>query len=319
MSDQATGALSKLVIGFEDEAYGTQAEDGFDVPFVSSSLKLDRNKTTSQVIRGDFNPVKPSPGNKSVSGTIVVPFDSIASWYWLKAAFNTVATSGAESPYTHVFTMEGTTKRTSLTIEHQYLDLDTPQYFQYEGCKIASMSLTTGGEGELLLNIDVVGSDRTIATSSFDGTATEVGYEPLNQSQATLKEDDTTYADATSVAWDINFNPDTSQYVIGGGGALGAIPDGVMAVTGNISALFTDVALLTKATDNTETSLEATYTGSASSKVAIEFPEMQFSESDPPIEGPQGIVVSLPISAYYDDGADESSVIITLTNSEAHA
>lgn len=318
MAEQATGALSKLVIGFEDVAYGTAATAGFDVPFVSSSLKLDRNKTTSPVIRGDFNPVKPSPGNKAVSGTIVVPFDSIASWYWLKSAFNTVATSGTD-PYTHKFTMEGTTKRTSLSIEHQYLDLDTPQYFLYTGCKISSMSLTTGGEGELLLTMQVVGSDREIDTSSFDGTPTEVSYGPLNQSQAALKENDTAYSDATTVSWNINFNPDTSQYVIGGGGALGAIPDGIMAVTGSFSGLFKSVALINKAVGNTETSVEATYTGSASSKVIVEFPEMQFSESDPPIEGPQGIVQTLPMSGYYDDGADASSVVISVINGEAHA
>jgi hypothetical protein len=318
MTDQATGALSKIVIGFEASAYGTAAVDGFDVPFVSSSLKLDRNKQTSPIIRGDFNPVKPTPGNKVVSGTIVVPFDSIASYYWLKAAFNTVDTTGTSSPYTHSFTMEGTTKRKSLTIEHQYLDLDTPQYFMYTGCKISRMSFSTGGEGELLLNLDVVGSDREIDTSSFDAEPTEVGYEPLNQSQAALKEGNTTYADATNVTYEINFNPDTSQYVIGGGGALGAIPDGVIAVTGNLSALFTDVALLSKAAADTETSLEVTYTGSSSSKVIADFPELQFSESDPPIEGPQGIVVSLPWSAYYDDGSDESAVVIQLVNTEEH-
>jgi len=318
MTDQATGALSKLVIGFESVAYGTASTTGYDVPFVSSGLTMNRNKTTSSIIRGDFNPVKPSPGNKSVSGTIVVPFDSIASWYWLKSAFNTVATTGTD-PYTHEFTMEGTTKRTSLTIEHQYLDLDTPQYFQYTGCKVASMSFSAGGEGELLLNMQIVGSDRSIESSSFDGSATEISYDPVNQSEAALTEGGSAFADATNISFDINFNPDTSQYVIGGGGALGAIPDGVMAVTGNLSALFKDTALLTKASGNTETALVVTYNGGTSNQVIAEFPELQYSEADPPIEGPQGIVVSLPWSAYYDDGTDSSSVVIQLINGDEHA
>lgn len=318
MTDQATGALSKLVIGFESVAYGTAAAAGFDVPFVTSGLSLSRNKTTSPIIRGDFNPVKPSPGNKSVSGTIVVPFDSVASWYWLKAAFNTVATTGTD-PYTHVFTMEGATKRTSLTIEHQYLDLDTPQYFQYTGCKISSMSFSIGGEGELMMNLNVVGSDRTISATSIDAAATEISYDPVNQSEASLTEGGSAFADATDISVDINFNPDTSQYVIGGGGALGAIPDGIMAVTGTLNALFKDTALLTKASGNTETALIATYNGGASNQVLAEFPELQYEESDPPIDGPQGIKVSLPWGAYYDDGTDASSVVLTLINAEAHA
>jgi len=319
MGTQATGALSKLVIGFESVAYGTAAAAGFDVPFVSSSLQLNRNKTTSPIIRGDFNPVKPSPGNKSVGGTIVVPFDSIASWYWLKSAFNTLATTGASSPYTHKFTMEGATKRTSLTIEHQYLDLDTPQYFMFTGCKIASMSFSTGGEGELLLTMQIVGSDRTISATSFDGDETAISYDPVNQSEASLTEGGSAFADATNISFDINFNPDTSQYVIGGGGALGAIPDGVMSVTGNLSALFTDTTLLTKASGNTETALVATYNGGTSNQVIVNLPELQYSEADPPIDGPQGIVQSLPFSAYYDDGGDASSAVISILNAEAHA
>jgi len=318
MTDQATGALSKLVIGFEAVAYGTTAAAGFDVPFISSSLRLNKNKTSSPVLRGDFNPVKPTSGNEKVSGTIVVPFDSIASWYWLKAAFNTVATTGSSSPYTHTFTNEGATKRKSITIEHQYLDLDTKQYFKYTGCKISRMSFSTGGEGELLLNLDIVGSTRAIGTSSFDGSPTAVDYAPIDQSQAALKENNTTYAEATNVTYDINFNPDTNQYTIGDGGSLGAIPDGLMSVTGNLNAIFTDLTLLTKAGADTETSLEVTYTGSASSKVIVDFPEIMFGESDPAIEGPQGVMVSLPWSAYYDDGDDESSVVMQLVNTEAH-
>lgn len=320
MTTQATGALSKVVIGFESVAFGTIATAGFDVPFVSSSVQLTRGKSTSPVIRGDFNPTKPFPNNKVVAGTVVVPFDSIASWYWLKAAFNTIATTGASSPWTHVFTNEGVSPlRSSITIEHQYLDLATPQYYQYKGCKVSRMSFSTGTEGELLLNIDIVGQDRTIATSSFDGTATVVEYSPIAQSQATIKEGGTAFADATNVSFDINFNVDTSQYTIAGGGIVGSLPDQIMSVGGNLTALFKDVALATKASANTESSLEITYEAAASSKVIVDINELQYSESDPAIEGPQGIQQGLDFIGYYDDDAGESAVMITLINTEAHA
>lgn len=318
MSDQATGALSKMVIGFEDVATGTAATAGFEVPFISSSLSLNKNKTVSQVIDGDYNPKKPSSGNKLVSGQVVVPLDSIATWYWFSSMFNTLTTSGTD-PYDHEFKMAGTTKRTALTIEHQYLDLDTPQYFQYLGCKINQASVSVGGEGELIMTMDIVGISRTVDTSSFDGSATDIGYGPLDNSDASLKEGGSAYADSTTVDFSIGFNVQTDQYVIGGGGELGDVPDGRMAVSGNNTFLFKDLTLLNKGINDTETSLEFTFTQSASSQIIIEFPELQYAESDPGIPGPQGLLVTLPWQAYYDDNADSSSVVVTVTNGEAHA
>lgn len=316
---QATGAVSKIIIGFENVAYGTAATAGFDIPFISSGLRLNRPRTTDPVIRSNFNPSKPSKDNQTVGGTIVVPFDSIASWYWMKSAFNTLATSGAASPYTHTFTNKAVTARTSLTIEHQYLDLATPKYYQYTGCKIGSMSLTTGTTGLLMLNIEVVAQDRTIADTSFDGTPTAVDYAPIEQSHASLKEGGVAFADATNVAWNINFNLDTGQYAIGGGGAVDALHDQIMDVSGSLTALYKDTDLGVKAGADTESSLEVTYQASASSQVIVEVEELQYHENDPAIEGPQGIQQSLDYTGYYDDGINESAVMVTLINTEAHA
>lgn len=316
---QATGAVSKIIMGFESVAYGTKATAGFDVPFISSSLRLNRPKSTDPVIRSNYNPSKPGADNKVVSGTVVVPFDSIAAWYWMKAAFNTLATTGAASPWTHIFSNEGVDARNSITIEHQYLDLAAPQYYQYTGCKIGSMSFTTGVTGLLLLNLEIVGQDRTISSTPFDATPTEVEYAPLRQSHASLKEGNTAYADATNVEWSINFNLDTDKYTIGGGGSVGGLPDQIMSVSGSLTAQFKDTALAVKAGADTESSLEVTYEASASSKVIVEIEELQYHENDPAIEGPQGIQQNLDFIGYYDDGANESAVMVTLVNTEAHA
>lgn len=317
MTAQATGALSKMVIGFESVATGTIATAGFEVPFVSSSLTLNKNKLPSSVIDGDYNPKIPHSGNKIVSGQVVVPMDSLASWYWFKSMFNTLTTTGL-SPYAHEFKMTGTTARTALTIECQYLDLATPQYFQYLGCKINNVSFGFGSEGEILMTMDIVGMSRTIATSAFC-TPTDVGYAPLDNSDASLKEGGTTFADSTSLDCSIGFNISTDLYTIGGGGTLNDVVDNRMSVSGNNAFLFKDVTLLNKGVNDTESSLEITLSQSASSKVVIEFPEIQYAEADPGIPGPQGLLVTLPWQAYYDDNADASSVVVTVTNTEAHA
>lgn len=315
---QATGALSRVVIGFQADV-DTTATAGFVMPVNKSTLKSSRNQITPATIRGNLNPTEPSDGNTSVSGTIDIPMDSIATWYWFKAAFGAPTTSGTD-PYDHVFKAgDPDAERPYLTIEHQFTDLGTPQYFMYKGCKINSMSINMGEDGEAVISLAVVGVSETIGTSSFDGSATTITMSRLKNNQMTLKEGGSAIANAKLMDCSINWNCDTDQYVIGGGGTLGSIPDGVMSVTGNISTLFETVTLLTKAMNATESSLEATFTASASSAMVIEFPELKYTRNSPGIEGPKGISIKLPWGAYYDNDADETSVKVTLTNTEAHA
>ena len=319
MTEQATGALSKLIMGFEDvDDFGALATDGFEMPIVSSTLRRSRNKIQSRVIRSNYNPGRPSGGNISVAGQIVVPLDSIASWYWFKAIFNTLTTTG-DGPYDHEFKMIGVTKRISMSIEHQFLDLAVPKYFQFTGCKVSGFSFSVGDEGEMLMTMDIVGSDRTIVSSPFDSAPTDLSsYQVIENAHAAFKEGDATFADASNVSFQVNFNPDTSKYLIGGGGTLGAIPDGIMSLSGSNDFLFKDTALLTKAASSTESSIEMTFTKAADAKVNVKLPELEYGEADPGIDGPQGIAVSLPYEAYFDNSSEASSMVVTLTNAEAH-
>jgi len=312
---QATGAQSKLLLGFQADI-DTIATEGFVMPINRSTLNASKSQNSAATIRGNLNPVEPFDGNLSSAGQITVPVDSVAFWYWLKAIFGSPTTSGTD-PYDHVY-KAGTT-RPYLTIEHQFTDLGTAKYFQYKGCKVASFSMSGGGDGELVANIDVAGASRTIASSSFDASPTTLTMSRLKNNQMTLKEGGSTISNAKMIDLSVNFNVDTSQYVIGGGGVLGSIPDGVMSVSGNLSTLFEDTTLLDKAINSTESSAEVTVSAGASSALVIELTELKYTPRDPGIEGPQGLSVNLPFNCYYDNDADETSVKTTLTNGDAHA
>jgi hypothetical protein len=319
MGDQATGALSKLVIGFQTDAI-TAATAGFVMPFNSSGLKGSRNQFTPATMRGNLNPTEPSDGNESVAGQIVVPVDSIAMWYWLKAACGAPTTTGSASPWTHKFkTGDPANLRPYITIEHQYLDLATPQYFQYLGCKVMSMALSMGEDAEFVATLDFVGISETITTSSFDGSPTTVTMSRLKNNQMTLKEGGSNIANAKSLSCNIGWKCDNSQYVIGAGGTLGSIPDGVMEVKGELAALFENMILLDKAKNSTESSLEAAFTASADSSLTLKFPEIKYTPNSPGIPGPQGIAINLPYGAYYDNSTEATSVQATLINTEEHA
>jgi hypothetical protein len=313
---QQSGAYAKLLLGFET-TFKTAATAGFLMPINSSSVKGSRNQNSAATIRGNLNPVEPFDGNTSVGGSVVVPVDSIAFWYWLKAWLGDPTTTGSESPWTHTF-KAGTT-RPSITIEHQFPDLDAAKYFQYTGCKINGMSLSVGGDGELVATFDVVGAKETISATPFDSSPTEVGFSRLKNNQAALQEGGSSATNVTQVDLSVNMNCDTSQYVIGGGGELGSIPDGVMDVSGTFNALFENTTALEKAVDSTESSLQATFTGGTSSILDIKLPELKYSLNSPGIDGPQGIAVSLPFSGYYEDSTEETSVQVALTNTEEHA
>ncbi len=311
---QATGAKSKLILGFES-TFKTNASEGFVMPFSTNNVKSDRAKNASSVIRGDLNPAEPFDGNVSVTGTIAVPVDSRALWFWLKAAFGDPVTAGA-GPYTHTFKLGN--DRPFLTLEKQFTDLDTPQYFTYNGCKVSTFGFSIGGDGELLVNIGIVGARETIGTTSFHASPTGAGLSKLQNFQASLFEGGAPLAKSTNCDFDINFNVDQNQYVIGGGGELGGIPDGVAAVSGNLNTVFEDVALLNKAMNATESSIEMVIQSSADSSLTVTFPEVQYARNSPTVDGPQGIQVQLPFQAYYSDAVEETAAQFVLVNTDEH-
>lgn len=312
---QQTGAQASVLIGVES-AFKTIATDGFVMPVNSSSVKGSKNQNSAATITGNLNPVEPFDGNVSVSGSIVVPVDSVAFWYWLQLALGTPVTTGT-GPYVHTYKAGNT--RPSFTLEHQFTELSSNRYFQYTGCKISGMSLSAGDDGELVATFEVVGAEETIATSSFDASPTSLSLVRLKNSHLAMTEGGSAITNAKLVDLNINFNLDTSNYIIGGGGILGSLPDGIYSVSGNLNALFEDTTLLEKGVNGTESAIALTFTGASTSILVLTFPEIKYTQNSPGIDGPQGMAVSLPFNGYYDNNSDATSFMATLTNSEAHS
>lgn len=313
----STGAASKIVIGFQADIE-TVATAGFVMPINTSSLKPSRPKNKPATIRGNRNPAMPFDGNLSISGDITVPVDSVAFWYWLRAAMGDPTTAGAD-PYTHTYALGNA--RPYLTIEDQVIDLSSARYIRYTGCKIGSMKISMGGSGELLATFSVVGRSRSIETASFDGSATDVPMARLQNRHLTVTENSVDYDDCPSFELNVDFDLDTGddQYCIGGGGLIGDIPDGVYGVSGSMKTLFKNVDLLSKAMAGAETSVVATLANGSDSGIAFTLPEIQFEEAGSGIDGPKGRLLTLPYQAYYEDASEATALQVVLTNGEAHA
>lgn len=311
---QQRGSKTKLILGWED-SYAVAPSAGFIVPINSFSPSFSQNVNAPATIRGDRNPAEPFRGNWQSTFSLVVPVDSITIWYWLMAMFDTPVTTGT-GPYVHTFKIGD--RQPSFTLEDRFTDLASAAYFQYLGCKISSMALTLGGDGELLLNLNGNGSYLNIATSSFAASPTAPSFARLGNFQASVNEGGASLSNATEVSLNIDFDHDPVR-VIGGQGKIGAINEGIPKITGALTTLFEDQTLYNKALNGTESSITSTLTGSNGDILEFQMQELQYGINSPNVEGPRGILTNLNYSAYYTDGADQSAIVATLTNGDAHA
>jgi hypothetical protein len=243
----------------------------------------------------------------------VVPVDYTAFWYWLKAMFGDPSTSGT-GPYDHEFTVGNT--QPSLVLEKQFQDIT--KYWKYSGCKVSSWSMSLGGDEELVSTLEIIGADETPGTSAYDASPTSLTLGRLDNFEGALKEGGATISNVTSLSLTMNFGLDDSQYVIGGGGIRGDIPEGMVEVSGTLTALFEDHSLVDKAVNSTESSLRAEITH-GTNELDLFIPELQYANPVTTVDGPQGVLVELPFVGYYDDGTDASVMVVTLTNDDAHA
>jgi hypothetical protein len=309
---QQKGATSKVVLGWEG-AYAVAPAAGFVMPINSFSPNFAQNVNTPATLRGDRNPAEPFRGNWQSTFGLVVPADSLAMMYWLRAMFGAPVTTGA-GPYVHEYKIGA--NQPSLTLESQFADLAAVRYFQYLGCKIASLSFSVGGDGELTLSLSGNGSYLNIATAPFHAAPTVVSLARLNNFQAVLSEGGANLANATEMSIEADFGHDAVR-VIGGQGRVGAINEGIVGVSGSLTTIFEDVTLYNKALNATESSLKLTLSGGASSILEFEMEEVQYGVASPPIEGPQGLLVKLNYQAYYTNAGEASAIVARLTNGVA--
>jgi hypothetical protein len=228
--------------------------------------------------------------------------------------FGVPSTTGTGPTYTHTYSPGNT--QPSLVLERKFSDGDSfTKYAKYNGCKVSQFSMSVGGDGELVADLSIAGADETIGDSAYDGDASSVSLDRLENFQAAITEGGANLAIATALDLTIDFGLDTSQYVIGGSGILGDIPEGIVNVSGTLTTLFQNMTLLNKAINSTESSLAVSFTDGSHS-LTFTFNEVQYSRQTPGIEGPQGILIQLPFIAYYDDHGDATSVQAVLVNGQ---
>lgn len=286
---------------------------GVILPINTFGLNVNRNKNSAQTLTGRRDPVEPFDGNTEVTGDVVVPVDVNAFGYWLKLLLGAPTTTGTTT-YTHVYKVSDTTP--SGVVQCTY-GTATESYGLFTGVKCSSMSMTVGGDEELTATFSLAGRDAAYSTTDYDSNASLVTLKRLNNFQAALKKDGTTFATCTQMDFTIDNGLDTSIRTIGGQGMVYDIPEGIMSVTGTMSCLFTDTTLLAAAKASTEMALELDIAIDASNSLSFKFPEVQLQYQGPTVDGPTGIMAQFPFVAYFANSSDDSVIVATLVNSVA--
>lgn len=318
---QASGSNSVIILSGPETTPGTvpSTPAGQILPFTAESLGRKTELLKSNVIRSSRNPSAPTRGRRDVSGNIATELSpNIARLFTM--GFGSVTTTGA-GPYQHVFKLGSSLPYHS--IEKGFTDLGS--YFLYTGCKCDKFGFEVSPAGFIPLSMDFLGMDRTIESATFDESAADLGHEPWNAFEASIKEGGSTIAIVTALKWQLENQCDGDIYCIGGRGKRYSIPEGTTVISGSITALFESDALLTKASAGTESSLELILTrgdgdGTAGSeKLTLNIDELIFQEQDPIIKDSKGILIELPWTAYWNNGANSTAVMATLLNTQASA
>ena len=313
---QAQGYRARLALAYET-AYGVilASPSGFILPITSSKITAKQSLIEDKTIRGIRDVAPPGLGNIDVQGPVVVPVDEINIGYWLKGLFGSPdTTDSGTAPYTHTFKPGFT--QPSMCLEQQFLDIG--QYFLYNGCKVSKFSTSFEvSNQDLQATIDIMGGKETLATASF---LVEPAMRPMTKFgafMASILDDGQLLANVTKVELTVDTGLDGSVYTLGGGGFRGSLPEGMLAVSGTVTAIFDSMALLDKAVSGAASSIELNLSNPLSgSNLNILLPEIIYERTSPGIDGPKGVSISLPFRAFYNTNASGVSIVATLVNAE---
>ena len=310
---QAMGVYSGVRF-IPETTLGTTPTSGTvrSIPFNSCTVAADQNRTAPATMTGRRDPVEPIMGNINVSGGLTVPLDTNAFGWLLALAFgNPTTTTVSTGVYQHVF-KPGTTQP-SFSLEKAFSNGD---YYVDAGCKISSMGFSFGGDGELTCDVQILGCNETIDDDPISDSPTEIALDRLNNFQAALKVDNASVAVATELTLDVGFGLDEEGYAIGSNGFRTRLNEGLLELTGSMTAFYDDDTYIEKAMNSTITALQVKLTKGDYS-LQIDLPEVLFPRKSPTIEGATGIMQNLDYGAFYKSNNLGTSIQITLINGTA--
>ena len=196
----------------------------------------------------------------------------------------------------------------------------TLTYKTLTGCKISSFELSVGA-GDIAKGKFSLDSAGFTTGSSTSATPAYTNFATTNLFQfaqgAITDNVSTTYANIKDFTLTVDNSLKTDRYNLGSAGAKAEqIINGFRAISGKVTAEFTDTVLLDKFMADTTAGLKLTFTGgtigTTTELLSITLPACKFDGDVPMVSGPGVIDVSFGFTVY-DDGTNAPFTIIYRT------
>lgn len=318
---QARGTQTTVAL-FEESVYATDpgAPVGTKFYIVKSGLRATQGRFDSNTLDVSRSRTRPALGNIDSAGPIETEISAENIGTALKHVMGTSTPTGV-GPYTHTLTLSSLP--VGLVIENDYgANISgVGRYEKFNGARFNGATFRFPTDGYCTASFDAVAAKSTLGSAPLDVTLTDNGHTPFSSFQASIQEGGGAIATVTSVEFKLDNGLDKSVYALGGAGQRRALPEGFATITGTLTALFEDATLLNKAINDTTSSLQITLTrgtglGSAGNEsIVFLLQQLVYDRTSPGIEGPNGIVLSLPFRVFRS-GAN-AGLLVTLKNALA--
>lgn len=198
-------------------------------------------------------------------------------------------------------------------------DIVDGRYEQFLGCRIGGLDFSVGAEGFLAATVNVRGAKALPpADAPLDAALADLGHTPFSAFAVTVEEGGAPIATIRNFTMRLENELDDGSFAIGSQGVRRALPAGRLSVRGDVESIFESIALYEKAIAGTDSSLRVKAQngngdGSAGNELLdILIEHLQYAPQSPAIDGPAGVVQTLPYSMF-KSGAD-LGITVTLKN-----
>lgn len=257
----------------------------------TSKMTLKKDTYTSDEIRSDRAVTDLRHGMRKVEGALdgelsLGAFDDLLMW----ALQDSATASGSM--------MTGTTLKT-FSLEQQFTDL--PQYRVFAGCAVSKLKVSAKPGSLVEVSFDIIGKDSPAisGTPAAGSTTAAPTNSPLSYANGSIYEGGTVIAYVTGVDFELDNGLGTVGVI--GSDTTPDIFNGRSTIKGTVTALFKDAIMLNKFMNETESSLQLTFTDLSAPTTGYTFtmPRLKYTGGDiaPPKDG--ATIITLPFEAIF--------------------
>jgi hypothetical protein len=277
-----------------ETVYGTPPASGFTrMPFARATLGSEQPLLNSELLGYGRDPLAPIKDAVTADGDVVVPLDAEAFGFWLKAAFGTPTTTGAEAPYTHEF-QSGSWTLPSMSIEIGMPEV--PRYAMYSGCVLDQITWQMQRSGLLTATARLVAQGETVGTttSAFGAPASPpaaLDLKRFGHFNGAITRNGSALGNVVSAEIIYANNLDRIETIRSDGRIDGADPS-IAALTGRIEVRFADQTLVTQAINGEACEMEFAYVLPSGESFTFTAHAVYLPRPRIEIAGPQGVQAS---------------------------